>query len=80
MMYAQESPPVNDWENPSVIGINKEKAHATFVLPSEKNTDSRVVSLNGLWRFKWSPNPESRPKDFYKQDYSAADWDLLPGT
>ncbi|MBN2590788.1 MAG: DUF4981 domain-containing protein [Sedimentisphaerales bacterium] len=77
MTYAQESPQVNDWENPSVIGINKEKAHATFVLPSEKSTDSRVVSLNGLWRFKWSPNPESRPTDFYKDDYSVKDWDLI---
>ena len=39
---AQENAQVNDWENPSVIGINKEKAHATFVLPSEKASDSRV--------------------------------------
>ena len=62
--HAQEEHKVNDWENPSVIGINKEKAHATFILPSEKSTDPRVVSLNGLWRFKWSPNPESRPTDF----------------
>lgn len=77
MTYAQESTKVNDWENPSVIGINKEKAHATFVLPSEKSTDSRVVSLNGLWRFKWSPDPDSRPVDFYKQDYSVAAWDLI---
>ncbi len=75
--YAQENPTIHDWENPEVIGINKEKAHATFVLPSEKASDSRVVSLNGLWRFKWSPNPESRPTDFYKDDYSVKDWDLI---
>jgi beta-galactosidase len=74
--HAQESQ-VHDWENPSVIGINKEKAHATFVLPSEKTSDSRVISLNGMWRFKWSPDPDSRPVDFYKQDYSVADWDLI---
>ena len=76
ILVAQEST-VPDWENPEIIGINKEKAHATFVLPSEKAADSRVVSLNGLWRFKWSPDPESRPIDFYKQDYSTTKWDLI---
>ncbi len=72
---------VHDWENPLVLGIGKEKAHASFVMASEKASDPRVVSLNGLWRFKWSPDPESRPKDFYKTSYSVADWDriVVPG-
>ena len=48
---AQESQ-AHDWENPEIIGINKEKTHATIVLPSEKAGDPRIVSLNGLWRFK----------------------------
>ncbi|MBN2686411.1 MAG: DUF4981 domain-containing protein, partial [Pontiellaceae bacterium] len=74
-LSAQELVP--DWENPAVVGINKEKAHATFVLPSEKAADPRVVSLNGLWRFKWSPNPDSRPADFYQPDYSTEEWDLI---
>lgn len=73
----QNTDKVPDWENPAVIGINKEKAHATFVLPSEKADDPRVVSLNGLWRFKWSPNPESRPSDFFKTDYSVTEWDWI---
>ena len=74
---AQELSPVHDWENPAVIGINKEQAHASFVLASEKAADARVVSLNGLWRFKWSPDPASRPADFYKEDYSVDPWDLI---
>ena len=74
--HAQEAQ-IYDWENPEMFGINKEKAHATIILPSEKAIDSRVLSLNGLWRFKWSPDPESRPTDFYKQDYSVAQWDLI---
>ena len=76
LTQAQKSQ-AHDWENPEIIGINKEKAHATIVLPSEKASDPRIVSLNGLWRFKWSPDPQSRPMDFYKQDYSAAQWDLI---
>lgn len=71
--YAQETK-VNDWENPDVIGINKEKTHATLYLPSEKQSNPEVVSLNGAWKFKWSPDPGSRPVDFYKTDYSVAEW------
>lgn len=73
--------PINDWENPQVIGINKEKAHATITLPSEKQDNPRIISLNGIWKFKWSPNPETRPADFFKMEYLDTDWDniLVPG-
>jgi len=72
---------VNDWENPQVVGINKEKAHTTITLPSEKQNNPGIISLNGTWKFQWSPNPETRPVDFFKTDYSFADWDniLVPG-
>ena len=76
-LQAEEISQVHDWENPSVIEINKEKSHASIVLPSEKAGDFRVVSLNGQWHFKWSPDPESRPMEFYKQEYSVAQWDLI---
>ncbi len=73
---------VPDWENPAVIGINKEKYHATLTLPSHKAECNEIISLNGKWRFKWSPNPESRPLDFYKTDYNTDGWDLIvvPGS
>lgn len=74
---AQDAPQVPDWENPAVIGLNKEKAHAPFELASEKANDTRVLSLNGLWRFRWSPDPESRPAEFYQQDYSLDHWGLI---
>ena len=44
--YAQELKNVNDWENPDVVGINKEKAHATLYLPDEKRNNPQIVSLN----------------------------------
>lgn len=72
---------INEWENPEIIGINKEKAHATINLPGEKQNNPGIISLNGIWKFKWSPNPETRPVDFYKNDFTVADWDniLVPG-
>lgn len=68
---------MNDWENPQVVGINKENPHATITLPTEKQSNPTIISLNGTWKFRWSPNPESRPVDFFKVDYSVADWDNI---
>src|ERR1035437_4033236 len=77
-LYAQSLP---DWENPDVNGINKEKPHAYGFLASEKANNSTVQSLNGIWKFKWSPDPQSRPLDFYTENYSTENWDniLVPG-
>ena len=78
---AQEEKRINDWENPDVVGIHKESAHATLFLPSEKRNNPQLVSLNGTWKFTWSPDPNSRPVDFFRTDYSVADWAniLVPG-
>src|ERR1035437_9362134 len=77
-LYAQSLP---DWENPDVNGINKEEPHAYSFLASEKANNPKVQSLNGIWKFKWSPDPQSRPVDFYTKNYSTANWNsiLVPG-
>lgn len=71
-----------DWENPAIVGINKEPYHATLTLPSTKAACSEIISLNGNWHFKWSPDPDSRPVDFYKNDFNTDGWDLItvPGS
>lgn len=72
--YAQESV---DWENPNVIGINKEAYHSTLMLPSKKSECKEIVSLDGTWKFKWSPKPEIRPIDFYEVGYDVSGWDNI---
>lgn len=74
-----------DWENPKTIGINKEPAHASVIsypdIESALADSGHVIhspyyeSLDGQWKFKWSENPENRPKDFYNQDYNVSGWD-----
>ena len=70
-----------DWENPSVLGINKLPYHATQQLPSKQKTHREIISLDGEWLFHWSRNPEERPVDFYRDDYDATGWDkvTVPG-
>ncbi len=72
---------INDWENPIINSINKEKPHACGFLASEKANNVLVKSLNGIWKFKWSPDPQSRPEDFYKENYSVESWNniVVPG-
>ncbi len=75
-----------DWENPSVFDIGKERPHTTMmVYPDVKSAieDDRASSpyyrsLNGLWKFKWSPNPSERPVEFYKSGYDDSSWDEIP--
>ena len=76
----------NDWENQNVIGINKQPPHSTLTpyesLRKAENLDRTASkwyrSLNGDWKFHWSPDPDSRPADFYKTDYDVSDWDEIP--
>lgn len=80
----------NDWENPAIIGINKEPAFATFTpfadmaemkadptyaAPWLRTSSSRYMLLNGDWKFHWAKSPEERPEDFYKPSYDVEGWD-----
>ena len=65
---------VNDWEDPSVLSINKLPYHATLQLPSKEKACKEIVSLDGQWFFHWSKDPESRPADFYREDYDVSSW------
>jgi len=73
----------NDWENPRVTGTNKLPARATSysfpdlnaALTCDRLNSNRVISLNGMWKFKYVEKPEDRPVDFVNRDVS--DWDEI---
>jgi beta-galactosidase len=67
----------HDWENPSVLSINKLPYHATLQLPSKWKECKEIVSLDGQWQFHWSRNPEERPADFYREDYDVSNWNKI---
>jgi beta-galactosidase len=71
-LYAQN---LHDWENPNSNGTNKEAPHAYGFFAEEKLNNPMIKSLNGIWKFKWSPDPQSRPVDFYTKDYLSEMWD-----
>jgi beta-galactosidase len=73
-------------ENPKLLGINKEPAHATLMpyaslaeaLTAKRHDSSFCRSLNGAWKFHWVERPEQRPIDFYKPDYDVSAWKTIP--
>ena len=64
-----------DWENPSVTGRNKLPYHVTLGNPSSVRDCPEVTSLNGTWKFRWSPDPDSRPANFHADGYDVSSWD-----
>jgi beta-galactosidase len=77
---------VPDWENPQVVGRNKEPGHCTLVpypdtdsaLQCERQASEFYKSLNGKWKFNWVSKPSDRPVDFYKPSYDVSKWDEIP--
>lgn len=61
-----------DWQNASVVERNRMPMRATF------HTDNPVMSLHGLWKFKWYETPESRLTTFYSIDTEDNAWDTMP--
>lgn len=59
-------------ENPEVFRVNRLDAHSDH-RSYETEEDFRAgreglrQSLNGTWRFAWSPCPERRPAEFYQE-------------
>lgn len=82
--YNQQAAPTGwEWQSPDSVAVNKQQPHAWFfsfrnveearkVLPENS---SYWKSLDGLWKFHWAPNPNERPKDFYRTDYDVSQWD-----
>ncbi|MBN1831255.1 MAG: DUF4981 domain-containing protein [Deltaproteobacteria bacterium] len=82
-MFGQTGTP--EWENPEIIGINKEAPHATFIPYQDAETavsfneqkSDRYILLNGVWKFKFLDCPEDTPDGFFSQGFSDKNWDDL---
>ncbi|MDR2917401.1 MAG: DUF4981 domain-containing protein, partial [Tannerella sp.] len=75
-----------DWENLSVIEINREPARADFIpfatveqaLEGNREKSPYFFSLNGDWKFHWVSQPDKRPTDFYRTDFDDSAWATIP--
>ncbi len=79
---AQDLP---EWQDPDIVQVNRVNPHATsfsfespeLAMKGERTASKNFLSLNGTWKFKYSDNPGSRPKDFYNPSYKVRKWDNI---
>ena len=85
--YGVEAAPTGEeWNNPELLALNKEKPKAWFFSFGDVESARKVLpensaywkSLNGEWHFHFAKNPDERPKDFYKPEFDVAAWDKIP--
>ena len=68
---------MHDWENYHVLQINREPARAAFT-PFFVQKGDCSMSLDGTWKFRWTPVPGERIIDFYQTDFNDKDWKDFP--
>ncbi len=82
-MFAADRP---EWDNVAVIHTNTEKPHATMMTypgaalarAGDPARSPWYRRLNGEWKFYCSPNPASRPADFYRTEFNDSAWKTIP--
>jgi beta-galactosidase len=64
---------LHDWENQHVLQINREPARAAFY-GYDKKAGDRLLSLDGTWKFRWTPTPDGKIADFYTTTFNDRSW------
>ncbi|MGI6071267.1 MAG: glycoside hydrolase family 2 TIM barrel-domain containing protein [Blautia sp.] len=69
-------------DDPEVFQVNRLQAHSDHLYYESREACSRKESslvqlLNGTWEFWYSPDPMSRPKEFYRPDYDRSGFDRI---
>ncbi|MCR5709974.1 MAG: DUF4981 domain-containing protein [Bacteroidales bacterium] len=62
----------NEWRDPEVNAVNRLPMHSTFLAD-----ESKTISLDGTWSFRWVKSADSRPVDFWLTDFEDALWSKM---
>lgn len=71
-----------EWQDESIQRLNTEPTHATFeayasealALKMDPEASQRRLSLNGKWKFHWSPTVDARPQHFFETGFDDTQW------
>lgn len=73
LMFSNLIAEQKDWENQHVLQINREPARASF-FGYNKVLGDRTLSLNGIWKFHWSPAPDGKVENFFLPAFNDSLW------
>ncbi len=73
-------------ENPNINSLNRMEAHSHSISFAERATaltvdikkSERYKSLNGEWKFFWTPTEQGGPEGFYQSSYTSDSWGTIP--
>ena len=76
----------HEWQDPRVFGVNKlPPRNSAWPCPdnasawkSHYDHSPWVRSLNGDWKFHWSPDPDARPRNFFEPGFDTTAWKQIP--
>ncbi len=79
------SPAREEWDDPAVLHVGTERPHATMMTYPSAESAARgdraaspwFRSLNGRWKFRYSPNPASRPAGFERPGFDDKAWPTI---
>lgn len=82
-MHAQT---FREWHDAEINAVNRAPMHADFfayenmeaAAAAIRSNSSNYMSLNGLWKFRWVTDTDTRPAGFWNKDYDDNEWDVLP--
>ena len=82
---AAQQPAPLEWQAPAIVGVNRERPHATLpiyqdetsALARVRTTSPFTQSLNGPWKFHWVVKPADRPAHFWRADFDDAAWGTI---
>ena len=77
MLQAMQGWYSSDWEDQSVLQHNREPARAAFT-PFAEHPGDRQLSLDGYWKFNWTPTPDGQPMNFFATDFDDSSWATFP--
>ena len=78
-------PTFTEWHDQQVNEVNRYPVHTAFfpylsdeeMAAGNPQKATNYLSLEGLWKFRWVPNADERPTDFFHTDYDDRAWKEL---
>ncbi|MDE6379386.1 MAG: discoidin domain-containing protein [Muribaculaceae bacterium] len=72
-----------EWDDVGITHLNRERAHTLGIPVADVTAVSNGAieqspyykSLNGVWKFKWVPDPTKNPEGFEATEYDVDGWD-----